>query len=673
MTSLPQREEEPLPSLSENGHRRLSNWLGSLPGRPIVLVLAAFLSLPNIFCPKLSLGLDSAWQHALQGASTGGAVFGRDVLFTYGPLGYLLARVPVNTFNLLLYDVFILTSLLSVYRRLLATPLRPANAVLVLALAMITKEGLEVGAAAVLFIIAGYWLWRLYAGESWVLPLAGSLAACVILFFSKANFGLLTLGLVPAYGLGILVGRREGRRAAWLVGGFALLVLLGSVWWRVDLKGYLHSSLELASGYNEAMFEPLSHGPLAVLAGLSLALAVMAAALFSWRTTPWQDWLMIGPFVMLTTWLLFKNAFVRADATHMPMFLACLPLAVAVWRAALPSAASARLVLLLTVVCGVGQTEMLGYNLDWFSWTPLRYMRGLIVTPRRQNAAQLGARLREHWPESVLPENVRRAIGQGSVDVMPWDSSLAILNGLKLRERPVLQTYAAFTPWLDAQNAAFLSSAKAPDFILYVTRTSTDGNTIDNRVAAWDESMTKRELAENYAPVLEFQTVETIFPIATREQVGTVLLQRSLQRREFEPISTNSVTLALGQPFLIPASTNYEFLWLDVERSAAGKLVAFAAEPARLTVAMDYSDGTSHQYRAILPILQTGVLINYRIESPEEIKRWLYAEMSQNATARSLRFQSGNPWAFQQPFHGRLITCRLGAGNGQSSTAAAGP
>jgi hypothetical protein len=654
-------------------YQRAADWLGRVPGRPIVLLLAAFLSLPSIFSPKPSLGLDSAWQHSLQVAVTGNHVFGRDLLFTYGPLGYLLTRSPVHKLHLLLYDLFVLGSLWSIYRRLLPIPMAPARAVLVLALAIITKEGLQVGSVGILFIIAGYWFWRLYADDSAFLPLTCSLAASGLLFFGKANFGLMMLGLIPCYCGGLLLFRQDWGRAVWLAGGFALVLLIGSILWRVDLRGYLRASLELAGGYNEAMFLPLPARSPVFLAGGLFTLGVMVAALAALRTSAWRDWMMISPFVMVTAWLLFKNAFVRADAVHLPMFLASLPLVLAVWSLALPLVRCLNLLLVLSVLGGVVQLELVGYSLEWFSWTPFRYARGVWVSPRRQNGEQLGAALRAQWPELQLPANVRSLIGRSSVDVMPWDSSLAILNGLNLKERPVMQSYAAYTPWLDAQNARFLGSDQAADIILYVTQSATNGNATDNRPAAWDESMAKRPLMENYTPRLDFQMTERLFPTGEFHPEWAVVLERTPAARAYEPIATNDVSLDLGQTLDIPATADYEFLWLEVERSTLGKLSAFASQPAELTAEVQYSDGTTRDYFAILPILKTGVLLNYRIESPDEIRRWLYSETTNNAAARSIRFKSSSPWAFKSPWHGQIITSRLVNRPGQSRLEPAAP
>jgi hypothetical protein len=675
---------------------RCSAWLAGRPGRLLVLLLAASFSLPRLFGPGLVQGLDAAWQQSLQAAATGSVVFGRDFLFTYGPLGYLFTRSPVNKLILVLYDFFILASLLSVYRRLLPSPARPGGAILVLAVALITKYALSGDPEAVLFVVGGYWLWRLHAGDSFGIPLAGALAAAVLLFFSKVNFGLLMLGLIPGYSIGLLACRRDWRRAVLLTGGFALLVWIGSACWRVQLGGYLRGSLELAGGYNEAMFIPFpahSRFPLVFVTAALLAAGIVASAFASLRAAVWRDWMMICPFVMLTAFLLLENAFVRADTVHTSRFFPSLALALAVWSLAFPGSRSVKVLLVLSLL-GVGferaalhsaeapsQTPSPGAPAalpdsgtplpnpsqasqppaghrsipEWL--TPLGYARGFWAAPWRQNAEQLGAELRARAPEVLAPGDARTAIGRSSVDVMPWDSSLAIRSGLNLKQRPVIQSYSAYTRWLDERNARFLASDNASDFILYMALSP---NSIDDRPAAWDESITKRALMENYIPYMRFQQTRRFSPTGEPHPViGLVVLKRSPGAREYEPISTNSVALALDQPLDIPASTNFVFLWLDVERTPLGKLAALSCQTSGLAAEMEYSDGTTQQYRAVLPILSTGVLINYRVESAEEILRWLSSDMTGNATARSIRFQSASPWAFRVPFQGKVVTYRL--------------
>src|SRR3954471_1339481 len=56
--------------------------------------IALYLYVVLLVCPirywPLDLDIDSGWRHALNFAHAHGLAMGRDVIFTYGPLGYLL-------------------------------------------------------------------------------------------------------------------------------------------------------------------------------------------------------------------------------------------------------------------------------------------------------------------------------------------------------------------------------------------------------------------------------------------------------------------------------------------------------------------------------------------------------------------------------------------------------
>jgi hypothetical protein len=70
----------------------------------VLLSLAMCLSLPATFTVLPDMGLDPSWQISLQLAAIQDKDFGREFVFTYGPLGYLLIHAAVNKFVLLLFD-----------------------------------------------------------------------------------------------------------------------------------------------------------------------------------------------------------------------------------------------------------------------------------------------------------------------------------------------------------------------------------------------------------------------------------------------------------------------------------------------------------------------------------------------------------------------------------------
>src|SRR5208283_1450346 len=161
---------------------RLHEWLASRPGRCSLLALAACVSLPAVFTVAPGVGLDPSWQLSLALASSGGKVFGREFVFTYGPLGWLFCRLAVSKMGLLLYDAFVWASLFSIYRAFLSKRPSPLDAIAFIALAVVTKLCLLDAPSAVLFTILCHWLWRVYVKGD--LPaVVGSLLSAVVLFF----------------------------------------------------------------------------------------------------------------------------------------------------------------------------------------------------------------------------------------------------------------------------------------------------------------------------------------------------------------------------------------------------------------------------------------------------------------------------------------------------------
>ena len=638
---------------------RWHQWLASRPFRLVLLGIALCLSLPTSFTGTPEIGLDPSWQLSLQLAAIKDKVFGQEFIFPYGPLGYLLIPVTVSKTALLLFDLFILGSLGSIYRALLPRRPGPVDVFLIIALAVVTQTCWGTGSSAILFNILCYWLWRIYDRGN-LLDIVAGIIAAIVLFYGKINYGLIMIFLMPGYGIGLLILHSKRRvHGGLLVLGFVVLVCFGAALWHVALPQYLRSGVELISGYNEAMFAYPPSLPFVFELACLLLLAMGIVAFFGRHRLAWREQAMFLPLIGLAALLLFKNAFTRSDGAHNPSFCAALPLLLGLWCIGWRGAAAVR-ILLLTSLCyplvlWAAQTAVLS-PAKLIERTPLRYCEQLIAAPWREDMAHLQAGLSSRYPQIRLPAEIRSLIGQSSVDVMPWESSLAVLNGLNYQPRPIPQSYSAYTPWLDNLNALFLASTNAPAFILFACAQNA---TIDGRPAAWDESLAKRALLENYAFDSAFKLPMRVFPFQNIEPANVFLLRHTPHLRRLVPIATNEVNLTLGQPLPIPNTTNLVFLTLKVNRTILGKLTAAVWSPDMLIACFEYQDGSPGYYRAVLPILQTGVLVNRRVESATEIQNWLETASLQNMPASSISFKTHSPWAFQTPFKGFLVEYRL--------------
>src|SRR5208282_1956480 len=85
----------------------------------------------------------------------------------------------------------------------------------------------------------------------------------------------------------------------------------------------------------------------------------------------------------------------------------------------------------------------------------------------------------------------------------------------------------------------------------------------------------------------------------------------------------------------------------------------FALFPCMLAANFEYEDGSSAHYRAVLPILRTGVLVNRRVESSGEILHWLQHRAEQNMAVSSISFRSSSAWAFKPELRGSLVEYRI--------------
>lgn len=638
-------------------------WLRERGPRLLVLVLALCLSLPSKFAVSPDMGLDPSWQISLQWAATTHKVFGREFVFTYGPLGYLMIPAAVSKGILLLYGFFVLGSLMAIYRALLPARPRLWDALLLIALAMLNQKCLWANPPTILFTVLCYWLWRIYHRGDW-LSLVSALVAAVVLFFGKVNYGLIMVLLIPAFAAALLAFRPKRKLPGLiLLLGFPVLIWLGALVWRVDLPGYLRSSVAFVSGYDEAMFTG-SNGSKRILLSLAVAICfLLATGVVAWRVRhrlSWREQLMVLPLVGLAVLLLFKNGFVRKDELHYQTFFAALPLLLAVLYLGARRLAPARNLLVSSLLYPlmmllISKGNFLGRT-GLNEMLPLQYCADAFTLPWHESLPEMENILQMHYPGAVLPPAIKSIIGQASVDTMPWESSIAILNGLNYQPRPVPQSYSAYIPWLDGLNATFLSSSNAPAYILYACAKKI---TIDQRPAAWDESIAKRALLQNYTYVSEFKLPLRDNPLEKLEPASVYLLKHTPQARRLIPVATNEVDLSLGKTFTVPESTNLIFLMLQVQRSSLGKLTASMAYPSLLTVNFNYQDGSSSNFRAVLPILKSGVLLNRRIETADETGNWLKLAVARNLAVASLCFKSTSPWAFRSPFKGWLVEYHL--------------
>ena len=374
-------EAAELPALAAGSNARtrilgklLSNVLAALAVTALTWPIAGLE--PNEVPGMFTIGLHLAAAHGLR--------FGHDVVFTYGPLGFL-------TFPSLVTASTAITSM--VYALV-------ANAALALAVLLVVRRSsgwpVAIAAAAAATLaplpLADVPVLIVFAGAAWVLTSAapprlavagagGFLAAFELLV--KANDGLLCLVLALIAAAWVRPGAVRASAvtlASFAASTIALWIATGN---RLgDLGAWLRLSAHLVGSYGQGMEagppSPPQLVPALVLAGALTALTLVAA-----RRSVRARAVPLVLIVALTCFAYFKEGFVRYDDSHAPIFFAALVVMALVlpWPNAVLRTCGMLVAALSAGRLGIGQHALVALLLATAAWIVVTELRSTLLPP----------------------------------------------------------------------------------------------------------------------------------------------------------------------------------------------------------------------------------------------------------------------------------------------------
>jgi hypothetical protein len=444
---------------------------------------------PFIFTVAPGVKLDESWISGLYLASARGFHYGTEIVFTYGPLGYLtLPRfADAGLFTQAVF--YVVMSYFAAALAIVATARRTLTLLPAVLLAVFTldafrlvspEENVQVAAASAMLLAAAAMLHYPMLGSSrrwwWLIAGLGVVAAAHALI--KLNSGLLIVLLAAC---GVVGGAPRGRRlasAALLAGTFgaalvALWILLGQ-----DLGAlapYFKSSYEVVKGFPEAMSleEGAQRASDYMWAGL-VTTAVAVLAVWSARTMGWWRGSALIAAIALFEYSWFKQGFVRHEVVHhvLAFFAVAVPALLAAGPprgaertrrlgVAFTAAGAALAIAAFGAVSGVKFADLHSTRDSWEGY------RALATLMRELDTGIPGRQAYVREVEAVEPEALRLLQGR-TVHVAPFET--AVVWGhpeLRWRPLPTMQHYLGYTPALDDINVdALADPRRAPERIL---------------------------------------------------------------------------------------------------------------------------------------------------------------------------------------------------------------
>jgi hypothetical protein len=457
--------------------------------RIVATVVLTLLAWP-VASPDVAPGIDSSWGAALHMAAREGLVFGRDVVFTYGPLGYLVdARMYFSDTWALAVVAHLLAGLLLAYSllRLLERGMGLLWAVLVAApLLLLLSRLLLVGSPLlpeVLVLVVMLWSFEtVLEADEHVTTTRSVLAAAAVAVVTmmKLDAGMACL-LFAGCAITIANAREGGPRAA----AAALLRFIGAtagtlliLWLAVGqplgaLPDWLRRSVSIVRGYGAAMnIESGRHWEYTVALLLLAAIAALIArASFPGRA---ERWAALGLYAVVA-FVAFKQGFVRHDAHVVQFFaiFAVLPIAfIRKWGAATTLVVMIGPFIALCAIGNVGLGSLVGPEPRLNAMGDIAHL-ARSAPARGEFIQQTRAQLRSEY---AIPQTmIDRMHGQRAA-VEPWELLVAYAYpDIRWHELPVFQTYNAYTTSLDRLNADALTGPSRPRFVLRQLGASIDG------------------------------------------------------------------------------------------------------------------------------------------------------------------------------------------------------
>ena len=574
----------------------------------IFILALAWLKQPEVV---LILNPDASWQGVLAFAAAHHLQFGKDIIFSYGPLGYLdcITYVGIWFYRIWMWKCFstvVMAGLLWLIVQKGGWADRVTFALTFAFLAQAPIANMDDGFYLFAILAVGLLGISGNASESraswFLLPFVAALG---LIKFNLLIYSSCVVSLV----LFFHCLRRDWRRAALSISALPFCYVLG---WCLagqqlfHLPAYFRTSLQVASGYGQAM--NLNQNPqwlpvaLLMLAGLGGLLAA-EFCLSPHRLMASPKLLMIGCGLFVA----WKCGFVRDDI-HIYHFLVFSMLTAAAIPILLPNVFSFsrkfRLIPAGVMILGCVSLPALGQGI--YPAIAQRLAKRIPSALRAtlspsERLRGLDAELLKSKKQHDLPR-FKALIKDGTVDALGFCQAIVLLNGFNYAPRPSFQSYNTYTPDLEHANLDYYASPKAPEFVLL------DVQSIDDRLPLLDGGPLIRILFQSYE-------------LAAMER-NILLWRKQASPQPPPPLQlVREADLSLEQLVKVPSRP----LWMECQMQCTwwGKLRSLLYQPPSVFIEMIQGGNQLSAYRFVPPFAEAGCIVNPHFPNERYLVKYL--------------------------------------------------
>lgn len=588
----------------------------------VLLIYAALVVAPLAFRIP-DVGLDNSWMLALNLLPHSHYKFGTDVVFTYGPLGFVEtpenigANLPIALlFRLLIWGLLIgqlgYWYFEGVSRR--AACFFGLSSIILVHSFLSTFLDYMVAAAAFLIVLR-----RTPDKQSWRAATALAFLTSFAFLSKQSGYVMILLSLCAYFALWRFRDHEAPPRGAWLklalIAGAPFIAYLAYNPSVSGLWAYITGMLQVSGGYSTAM----SFAGLPKSAGLQLAL--LAALMVGFAALAiWRKWLALeaAACILLAFCFAMKHSVIRTDG-HITFVFALSVILMGLLSMCCRYTKAALLTggLAFASVAILSATEM---DPTWGITKPLYWSLAPHVNEFTdmfhwdKTIAAASAQAEANLRSDQLPDSFIRRIGQAPVVLFPNELAYAPANQLNMLPIYTLQAYVAFTPELDLRTAQHLQATPAN------TRLLMTWATLDYRHMLLDSPASWQTIYEDFQP--------------EASESNLILLSKRSHRLKFHPRPLKTVVADIREWQDVPEREFAVGASIEFSPTVLGKVRNLLYKIDPIYIELEPDIGSPQRFRVIPSQLRHSFVINCLPLNPLALEDILFQNNCQQKVKR---------------------------------------
>lgn len=566
--------------------------------------------------------VDGSWMLALSNAWAQQRIWGEEIIFTYGPLSFLSTRVIINSsvWPLILFDIYFAGSFIYIFYKIISNPFSWRKSALILITCFFYKQAMLLSLVFTLQLLAILYIHQ-YRKERSLLFILQAIVLTTLIFYIKLNLAFVSILIFILYVLYLKrVKEFTWTYALFSIGALFLSFVFTSIILPVNVSKYITTGFELVTSYSDAVYIYPRTLWEKGLSGIILSVFFIGIVfiLKELRYHIVEDRIISGIFILLL-FVVFKQSYVRADPEHLKDFFYCAPPCILVF-----------------IYVSKSKLEFIPFPiiLLWFIGAGISISFGDYLYPLKKAFAfptyVYSYFQRPDYYEQVskreLPARIKKEIGDASVDIIPWESSLLILNKLNYKPRPIIQSYQAYNQTLDKINEEQYDWQDAPEYVMYSM------NSIDQHYNFFDDTYLKKALYRRYYIADRFT--------CNKEEI--ILFRRMNIRKQLNFVKVASGERAINDTIYIPASKYPLMVKIKMKYSWFGEFQKTVLRTPYSEIELQMNDSSRVTYQTATSILEGGVLIDRYVNTRGDAVSYFNRESTERNKIKSIQLHVGN-------------------------------